>query len=338
MKQQLRTMNEHKKYRGIISTTHRDSHGDTMSLEALQDMVDCVNNVNTRIRMSVDHRKDLPPNGRIENAVLVQKEDYYAVEADFCEFEKREFVEWDNTLIKESFNDKFTFKDVINEECTELSISLDPHCFKTKSDFDACTIPLQNIENNVPIKEELRKSILNDPEIIFHISGTFLFYQLLKPTIKKIGEKIADEISDQVIKQNKKILNLINQCIKEFLHRSIPKTRPANIIFDIPGNPHIELIARTRKDELIFKSLTGKRIAEVHTQIKEFSEHIEIAKIQFLLSDKGRWKFNYLYTTNGEVLGKKIAFDKRDRKFEMIEKNAPNGRVGISPGMIAKRS
>lgn len=57
-------------------------------------------------------------------------------------------------------------------------------------------------------------------------------------------------------------------------------------------------------------------------KITDLSKHINIAKVQFVLSNKGKWKFNYLLTDNGEVIGTKTVFKKRDKKIEMINRNA----------------
>ena len=117
-------------------------------------------------------------------------------------------------------------------------------------------------------------------------------------------------------------MNMINSALREFLFRCIPSTRPANIIFDYPGTPHIELIARTRDKDLVLNALNSHQLSKVGKKITDLSKHINIAKVQFVLSNKGKWKFNYLLTDNGEVIGTKTVFKKRDKKIEMINRNA----------------
>jgi len=326
-------MGNPKKYRAVISSTHIDSHGDRMSLEALEQMVEAINNKDHCIRMGVDHRKDFPPKGRIENASLKKEGDYYLVEADFCEFEKSEIVDWNETLIKESFPNFFQFAEVDNNTPNKISILTDPHNFKSYEEYKKYkTYVNSKIDLDIDMKEEMRKSAIPDPEIIFQLASSFIFYQLLKPVAKQIGEKVSDDISDYAVTEGGKIIKLIDETLREFLYRSIPKTRPASIIFDFPGTPHIELIARTRDKNLVLKSLSENKIADVKKEIEELSKHINIAKVQFLLSKKGKWKFNYLITSNGEAIGKKISFENRDKRIEMIHKetalrNKPSGNT-----------
>lgn len=123
-----------------------------------------------------------------------------------------------------------------------------------------------------------------------------------------------------MVKEGEKVTSLITKTIKEAFFRCIPKARPIAVIFEIPGKPHIELIARTRDEKLVLKSLSKKRMNEMKKELDDLSENVTVAKIQFLLNDKGKWKFNYLITDKGAAIGTKIAFNKRDRKFEMLGK------------------
>lgn len=118
-------MDNIRKNRAIVSTNHIDNHGDQISIEVLEQMVHLINDSQQRIRLGTDHRRDLPPKGRLENAVLRKDGDDYLVEADLCEFENIEPVDWDKTLLKESFLDSFQFVEVEKESCDGISISID---------------------------------------------------------------------------------------------------------------------------------------------------------------------------------------------------------------------
>lgn len=315
-----------KKYRAVISSNHVDKHGDVMMKESLEKMVETINS-NVKARMGVDHRRDFPPKGRLENAELVEKDGYYLVIADFCPYEKMEIVSWDKTLIIESFDTPFQFIEVENEETNSSSISIDYTNFKSTEDAEKFSAFLKSQEElDLTIEHHGRKAEIPDPEIIFKFANTVLFYLLIKPTVKRIGEKIADEISEKAIIETKKLTNLIGKSLKEFFYICIPKTRPATIVFEFTGKPHIELIARTRDEKLVLKGLRDNQLKEIQHEIGKLSESIQIAKVQFLLSEKGKWKFNYLITEKGETIGKKVSFSKRDRKLEMISKKRKNGR------------
>lgn len=315
-------MSAPKRNRVVISSNHVDRHGDLMTKEALQQMVDTINNNESRVRMGVDHRRDFPPRGRLENAELVERDNHIYVEADYCEFEKSEVVPWNNNYIKEYFDSEFQFAEVDNSESLEVSVSVDPHNFKGTfnevKDFTKSIKTGSNVDFTLVLHG--RKSLIPDPEVVFKLASSFLLYHFLKPTVKKIGEKIADEISDKAVEEGEKIVSFISKTLKEIFYRCIPKARPVAVIFDFPGKPHIELIARTRDEKLVLKALSKKRLTDVKKEIEELSQNVDIAKIQFLLSTKGRWKFNYLLTANGEAIGDKLAFGRRDRKYELMGK------------------
>lgn len=313
-----------KKERIVVSSSHKDKHNEVMAKTALEQMVDIINNNDSRVRYGVDHRRDFPPKGRLENAELIEREGHYYVEADMVEYENSEIVSWDKTLIKESLTDNFTFAEIENDEIDELSVSIDPHNF-TRTFHDVKDIESE-IKKTTDLKVTLqlhgRKSEIPDPEVIFNIGKTLLIYHILKPTVKKIGE----EVSDKIVKDGKKFLRLVEKTLLQVFYRCIPKARPVSVVFNLPGKPHIELIARTRDQKLVLKGLTEKRISKIKDDIRELSKNVEIAKVQFLLSDKGHWKFNYLITKNGETIGKIIAFERREKRFAMIKRlNKKNG-------------
>lgn len=307
------------KYRAVISSNHRDSHGEVISKELLESMVKDINNNESRLRMGVDHRRDFPPMGRLENAELVEREGYFLVEADFVPYSNVNLVSWDQNLIAEYFDGTFQFAEVDPKEALSFSIAVDPHNFGS---FKEVVDLKKDIEGNHDVGVKLnfigRKSILPDPEVMFTLTKSFLLYHLLKPTVKKIGEKIAEKTADKSVEHAEKLTAIITKTIKEVFFRCVPKARPVAVIFEIPGSPHIELIARTRDEKLLLKSLKYERLSEMKAKLDDLSRNVSVAKIQFLLNEKGRWKFNYLITDRGEAIGTKISFQRRDRKLQLM--------------------
>lgn len=323
--------------RGILASTNIDSHEDQMTIEALKKMVEYINNPTTKIRFGIDHRPDFPPKGICNNAALVKKGNLYVVEADFCEFEESQIASWDETLVVESFSIPFTFIEVKSTPITTISVSTDPHNFSTTDEYNNYLGKISRCMGmEVKMHESLRRSELPIPEITFTLTSSVLVYQLLKPTFKKVGDKIADKISDKVIEEGEKAFIIIETALKEAFYRLIPKSRPVTTIFDYPGKPHIQLIAKTRDAGLLLKALT--RISNVLKEIENHKKHVNIAKVQYILDDKGKWKFNYLLTTDGKSIGKKKAIAKRERRNEIILSDANNaGRsVGVSAGISVK--
>lgn len=290
-----------------------------MTKEALEMMVKSINNANKAIRLGVDHRRDFPPRGRLENADLIFKEGYYYVEADFVEFEKTEAVNWNENLIIQYFDNPFQFIEVSEIENEGTSISIDPNNF---SDFSELEMFSENVKSQldsvVNIEYHGRKSALPDPEIIFKFAGTMLFYQLVKPTVKKLGERLADSLVEKTEFETKKLTRFVGETLKELFYRCIPKARPVTVVFDFPGKPHIELIARTRDEKLVLKGLSENKLKSIRQEIDDLNKNVSIAKVQFLLSDKGKWVFNYLITETGQTIGTKTIIKKREQRLKII--------------------
>lgn len=175
-----------KKYRTVISSSHVDRHGDMMTKEALEQMVSMINDNDSRVRMGVDHRRDFPPMGRLENAELVEKDGYFYVEADYVIFEKSGPVSWNKDFKTEYFDTIFQFTEVDQEEATSISISVDPHNFNSFSEVSEFKKYIESSnEVEVSVKFHGRKSLIPDPEVVFQLTKSFLLYHLLKPTLKK---------------------------------------------------------------------------------------------------------------------------------------------------------
>ena len=87
------------------------------------------------------------------------------------------------------------------------------------------------------------------------------------------------------------------------------------------------MLARTKDEKLVLKGLRDKQLEEIRKEIDSLTKHVEIAKVQFLLSEKGKWKFNYLITETGQTIGKKEIFKKREHRLNIISpKPRNNGR------------
>src|ERR1019366_9153497 len=145
-----------------------------------------------------------------------------------------------------------------------------------------------------------------------------LIYQILKPFAKKIGEKVADKIADATLKKGEQFYSYLRKVIIEAANSCVPKKQPLMVVFELNGEPQIELLAKTRDHDLILKSLTPRKLKMVKDEIKFLEKNLELDKIQFILTAKGKWKFNYLLTKQGASVGKKTAIKKRDKRLQII--------------------
>ncbi|RZK01377.1 MAG: hypothetical protein EOO43_24735, partial [Flavobacterium sp.] len=84
----------------ILSSTQKDLHGDTLSLEHLKKGVETINGLK-KIRMLINHRRDLPPIGYWTNGELEENNDLYLLKAEPIQYKSREILTGKKKLVKE---------------------------------------------------------------------------------------------------------------------------------------------------------------------------------------------------------------------------------------------
>ena len=307
------------RYQATMASTHQDSHGDIITKEALEDIASKINHGERKIKMSVEHRRDFPPMGRIENAQVIEKEGFHYLLVDMVSFPDTQRVEWNPNLRIQEFQDNFQFVDVNDSPPAKTEISFDTINFSSRHQaFEFAENIKINAPDNIEVSFQSRKSDIPDPEIIFRFLEYQALYQFAKPIIKKIGEDIADKLIDVAAERGVNMSKHLFKVLRDAVRRMVPLNKPVAIIFDIPGKPHIELIAKTRDENSIKKAFSKKRLDKVKVEIEEISSEVGVAKIQFLMTTESKWKFNYLITNTGKIIGTKESFDQRTKVFNSI--------------------
>lgn len=307
----------------IISSTHVDSHGDMMTLEALEQLRDKINS-GRKVRFGVDHNKEFPPKGYVSNALISEKNGFHYLEAEYVEYENKQNVSWDDSLQIEFFDYDTPFVEVEKEAPTITEFSVDPNNFSDREQYKKYLKEMKAIGFEFKYHDHFRKALVSDPELIIKLACGTILYHLVKPTLEKIGEKVSDKLSGEVIKKGKQFYEFIYQAVLKLSYYAIPKTRPLFIVFEINGEPQIELIVKTRNPDLVLKSLQERKLKPVREEIESLCMKVDVDKIQFKLNDKGKWKFNYLLTKQGASLGKKETIKKRERRLAIIMENHKN--------------
>lgn len=301
----------------VLASTHVDSHGDQITLEALEQMKEMTNGPR-KVRFGVDHNREFPPKGIIEDAEIVERDGEHLLIGVFKPYEKKEILEWDSSLVKEYNDTNFTFSEVHHDPPLRTEIKVDLSNFPTHDLHDDFVQFLEVDEPSVEVGNHFRKSQIPDPEIIFTIAkGTLLFY-FLKPFAKKIGEEVGEEVAKSLIKASKKLYSKIEKAIQRFALNAIPKSRPIHFVFEFNADPHVELLAKTRDTKLVIEGLRESKLKKVKREIEKLSEREKIDKIQFILTKNGKWKFNYLLTKNGASIGRLEVTKKRDKRLNII--------------------
>lgn len=311
-----------------------DKHGDMMTDGALEGAAQQING-ELKLPWILNHRRDLPPLGRIVNAAVENKGNHLVLTAETAQFDKREDVPWDSSLIVESFDTKAPFVAREKESCDYIQVSLDRNNFTSLETFENINRQIFLLDKKADLAIHARKADIPDPELILFLGKLTILYKFLKPFTDKILEKAGEDFYVEAKKQLKNFSNYVVKVFKMTRQNTLPRHRTMITVFEIQGPPLIELLAKTDDAGLLSKALDEKRLSPVKEEIEKFMQHFDVAVIQFTLTDKGRWKFNYLLTKNGEAVGKKSSFKERDKQFQRVSLNHPQGAT-YKPSVQAK--
>ncbi len=313
----------------ILRSSARDLHGLTTNKDLLLQAVDAINSP-LKMRQLINHRRDYPPIGYLDNAELIEKEDIDLVVAEPFTYLVSEGVKWDSSLIEERPSKPIQFKKRTSEP-EKLNITLDPNNFKSTDSFKNTVSQLKSsIQIPIIIKTDTRKAYILEPRVIITLAGYYsIVYPFVAPFLKKIGEKIAEDVASDVYDYSKKKLLSFTENVRKVLtitrQNTSPLNKPLEIIFEIQGEPYVELHAKSDNAENIVKAISPSQMSKVHKRIMELIENVEIAEIHFNLNEKGRWIYTYLITKDGTLIGTKSIFKKRDKLIKRINLSPTKG-------------
>ncbi|WAC12530.1 hypothetical protein [Dyadobacter pollutisoli] len=313
-----------KRYQATMASTHVDSHGDMITREALEDLCVKINLGEKKIKMSVEHRRDFPPMGRLENAQVVEKDGFHYLLVEMVSFPDPEQVTWNPKLMIQQFDDAFQFIEVDDSQLSKIEVAFDTINFTPREQaFSFAEKIKEQSPDPIEVNFLSRKSDIPDPEIVFRFLEFQALYQFSKPILKKLGEAVADKAAEVMVEKSFETMKHLFKVLRDSLRQMVPKNKPVSVIFDIPGKPHIELIAKTRYEGAIKKAFSKKRLDKVKSEITDLLTEVPISKIQFIMNSDSKWKFNYLITEKGQVIGTKESFEQRTKVYNSVgNKNA----------------
>lgn len=318
-------MNELKKY--IIRSAAVDRHGELVALENLQQVQETINGLE-KMRMLLNHRPELPPIGYWDNAELGKEKNMDVVRASIIKYNPPEPIEGTEFFIRRfSAPVKLISKTRTPERTT---VSWDRANFKTASDYESIKRQVSSTApHEVDFELHMRKSVITSPEFIVSLIFAQPFIQGI---MKRLGEKAVDNIGDDTYKAAKKQLKLFVAWVKK-LHsqtrsHAIPKNKTLVSVFQIAGDPYIELIARTDDADLLAQGFSTANLQYVGETVSNLSRLFRIAECRFLLTDKGRWKLCYMLTVDGYAIGAKQIFAEQEKLAQKIEAS-PNAGFSI---------
>lgn len=201
----------------IVRSSARDLHGLQTGKELLSKAVDAVNS-QYKMRQLANHRRDYPPCGYLDNAVLVEQKDIDLVVAEQFKYGQREEVSWDKELVTEKPSYAVQFKKR-GENIETLAITLDPNNFTTRDKFlDTINELKVGIDEPFEIITDTRKAYQLDNRLILTLATYYsVVHPFVAPFLKKIGEKIAEDIATDIYDNGKKCVCACSSLVSRLL-------------------------------------------------------------------------------------------------------------------------
>jgi hypothetical protein len=307
-----------RKQKYIVSTTHIDSHGNSMSKQALESMLKFLNG-ERKPRVGLEHIRTFPPFGATMNGELIQMEgNHFGVTAEMVFFDKQQYMTLsDGTeLAKESFSEgTYPFIECSEEEVNKISIVTDPTNFESSKELEEIySLLREDAKIDFDTSEQFRKSALPDPEIIIKITG------LIATAIGIIKLKVGDKLAEAVGEDLAKFYKLLSRLAIETVKRVKPSNRPKHFVIEYPNaDCSIELVVTTHIPDRVLTSMTKEKLKVVAEKLEQL-ENLNPEKIQFIYNDEDTWEFNYLLSKTGAVIGTIKSFNKRNDLYnKMLE-------------------
>jgi len=311
--------------RYVMMTTHRDSHGDKMTLSALKSAAKQING-RRKVRAGINHDWTFPPAGRYIDAVVEKRQDgEYQLVGTRQQYDEQSLVRLpDGSVgILESFKlNGCPFVEAALEPIDSNELCIDYNNFSNPNEAENFIKDVREA-SQVDFKDGAfgRKALVNDPEIVLAITK-LTSYALFTRFVAKAPEKLKDKIAEEIIT----FYELVKQSSFIAVKSMLPKNRKITYIIRSCGDINIELIIRTADAKVIIESVNEEKLTQCREKIHEIYTAFSPEKLNMLYNeDKGVWEFNYLLTKEGKSLSAPKAFNARQKAFIDLTNRGSDG-------------
>ena len=303
--------------KNIVSGTGLDRQNQQISLRALMEYADQLNNSTTVPRMSLNHDRSLLPVGKVISGELISRDGEVLLEAtmdDFIdEFECCVGPNGEHLYKGKSSIDSRPFVEEPALSKTQLLVKFNPIHY-SNDDFADVSDYLQN-QCSAQIETTFEKGIESDIQFVFVFAAGFLTSAVFPKVYEKTAEKLSDAISDDIV-NGYELLKKAIICVT----KKITSVGKKNYVFIEPEQP-IEFVVKARTaDEVMnaFSKLSEFDYASVVERFKRYTND-NLEKIQFLYdSVDGKWEMTYLTTKDGQVIGTETNYKKAVIMYKKI--------------------
>lgn len=308
----------------ILATTKVDAHNTKIHKEALEGAADDICNGKYAIPITIEHDLTTMPIGKIIKAHVGKYDDNdYALYAESDIFESNYLILDGQTYVflKSTIDDRPFSSDVKNDN-DKLSILTDSVNFES---YDAANDFFEELRRDCDIETSyiFRKSVIPDPELIFQLVETSVNALFIYLASKTALEKIENHVLENALTELDNLYATIKTVIFSAVKHFRPKNRPVTYVFQLCRKFLIEFIVQTADPNIVLESLAVEKLLDALDAIERLqSLFSNFLKIQLVYDiDEKVWKFNYLTTEKGEVIGTELAYNATMRKFEIAVHN-----------------
>lgn len=310
--------------KNVITGTGVDRHNQQISLPALMEYAESLNNSETVPRMGLNHDRALLPIGKVISGELIPCGGEVLLEAiidDFIdEFECCIGPNGEQLYVGKSSYDSRPFAEEPAVSNCQLQLKLNPTHF-SKDDFDDVVEYLQN-QCNARIDTTIAKGIEPVVQLVFVFAAGYLTKTLLPKVEVKATEKLSDVISDDIVKGYELLKNAI-----VYITKKIVSVGKKDYVFVEPGEP-VEFIVRARTANEVLRAFSKLSEFDYLSVVEQFKCYTNdnLAKIQFLFdSIDEKWEMTYLTTQAGEVIGTAVNYKKAVIMYKKVMESPAAG-------------
>jgi hypothetical protein len=304
--------------RAVIATTHIDRHSMIVTKDTLEAFAEQING-GSRPLITVEHDVTLPPYGKTVKAWVQPRDDgefELVVENEiFDQVLWAELTDGTRLFKQESETDRYPFADRYEDQTGDVFLSYDRINFDSEENIKSF---IEDIRNHSKLEfsanEFGRKSYILDPEFLIRIAKAVGTYLIAKNVLNKTGDKVLELASEDIAKSYIFLKSVISSAVKY----ARPKNRPITYVFVIRDKPAVEFIARSTNADLVISAVAPEKLDAVLAETNFIYSAFEAAKVQYLLNTEGKWKFNYLQTNTGAVIGTEESLSRRTERFKLL--------------------
>ena len=282
------------------------------------------------------------PIGKIKEAWVEPHGDEYAAivrmhieDVHSIEMHRRSGVE----LVRLDFDDSpepFLERGYTNREQPTDALTVDLANFDNPQDYTKFANDVSLIDDRIIcdsaigrhslVPEPLIQFVLSDPEMCAALAiGVWAFKRaekFVRYTVDETLRKAADDISDSLSMKMKNILRAYRSHQSEHNRSSITQ-------IVIPGNTELILLVKTELDEE-FPTLDLKKIT---AEMEKYGDLLQEAdSATFARVGINDWKFEYLTTRSGKVVGTRNCYERTKKLMRDMEKDQSSRTEDIPPG------